>query len=207
MQRDQIGILVRELRQLGAEEELWADLRDAADAQKDAVQILVERIAVVAVEEDERLVLLQLSPEVLEQFNLPVGLKDPAELFVLLIRVPNVELFVLADDAEVLLPHPAVRRWADRIRRDVLAHRGQLAKFERVVVRDRVATRRERNRVTGTGRLPAVEFGQGQARRLIFTVVIPTVPDVLLHDAVGVLAGMVADVTIPGPVVPNQACG
>ena len=58
------GILVRELRQLGPEEELRADLRDAADAQEDAVQALIERVAVVAVEEEERLVLLQLPPKV-----------------------------------------------------------------------------------------------------------------------------------------------
>jgi hypothetical protein len=54
--------------------------------------------------------------------------------------------------------------------------------------------------------LRAVEIVEGQARSLVVPIVVPTVPDVLLHDAVGVLAGVVADVTIPGPVVPNQSC-
>jgi hypothetical protein len=208
--RDAAGpdrVLVRELWQFGPEEELGADLRNAADAQEDTVQAFIERIAMIAVEEQQRLVLLQLAPKIAQQGDLPVGLKDPAELFVLNVRVPNVELFVLADGAEIFLSHPAVGRGADRVRRDILTHRGQLTEFERVVMRDRVATGRERNRVTGTGRLPAVEIGQRQARRVILAVVVSTVPDVLLDDAIGVLAGVVADVTVPGPVVPDQARG
>ena len=87
------GILVRELRRLGSEVKLRADLRDAADAQQDAVQALIERVAVVAVEEDERLVLFQLSPKILEQCDLPVGFKDPAELLVLLVATPGCRAF------------------------------------------------------------------------------------------------------------------
>ena len=56
MQRDQIGYWSGILRQLLAEEQLRTDLRNAADAQQDSVQALIERVAVVAVEEDERLV-------------------------------------------------------------------------------------------------------------------------------------------------------
>ena len=66
--------------------------------EQDAVQALIERVAVVAVEEQQRLVLLQLSPKVAQQFDLPVRFKDPAELFVLRVRFPDVEFFVLADD-------------------------------------------------------------------------------------------------------------
>ena len=103
-------ILVRVLRRLLAEVKLRADVRDAADAEQDAVQALVERVAVVAVEEDQRLVLLQLPPEVREQCRSVGQVRRPS-------RTPcpsgsdsrDVELFVLADDAEVLLPHPAVR--------------------------------------------------------------------------------------------------
>ena len=117
------------------------------------------------------------------------------------------ELLGLADHAEVLFPHPAVRRRADRIRGDLLLDRGQLAEFERVVVRDRVAPRRERYRVTGARRLPAVEVVEEPSRRLLFLVVVPSLPDVLLNHAIGVLAGMVADVTVPGPIMPHQPCG
>ena len=42
---------------------------------------------------------------------------------------------------------------------------------------------------------------------MILPVVVTTVPNVLLHDAIGVVAGVVADVAIPGSVVPDQACG
>ena len=68
--------------------------------EQDAVQALVERVAVVAVEEQERLAFLQLSPKVAKQFDLAVRFEDPPELFVLRVRFPDVELFVLADDYE-----------------------------------------------------------------------------------------------------------
>ena len=99
-------------------------------------------------------------------------------------------------------------RRADRVRRDVLLHRRQLTEFERVVVRDRVAD--EARRQSGHGNMAAASpssSASGNARRLILPVVVTTVPDMLLDDAIGVLAGVVADVTIPGPVVPDQTCG
>ena len=109
--RDAAGpdwILVRDTSAGSCRSIVGTDLGNAADAEQDAVQALIKRVAVVAVEEYERLVLLQLSPEVAEQFNLPVGFKNPTELPCPLCRLPGYRAFHPRRYAEVLLPQPAV---------------------------------------------------------------------------------------------------
>jgi len=60
-----------------AEVELRPHLGDPPDADNDARCVLVKRIAVVAVVEDEGTLRLQLPPEPFEQFPLAIRLKDP----------------------------------------------------------------------------------------------------------------------------------
>ena len=100
--------MIRVLGQLLTEEQLRTNLRNAADAQKDAVQAFIKRVAVVAIEEHQRLALLQLSPKLAKQFDLPVRFKDPTELLVLSVGFPDAQLFVFADAPKVLFTQPAV---------------------------------------------------------------------------------------------------
>src|SRR5262249_19722170 len=104
---DWVAVLVADLR---AEEELRPSLTDATHADHDPSSVLVQRVAPVAIEEDERALRLDLLPEVLQEIALAVWLEDPAPLLLCIVRAPNRKALGVADAAKVLFAHPAVRR-------------------------------------------------------------------------------------------------
>src|SRR5271157_142170 len=149
-----------ELRWFLAKEVLGANIQDSSDPDQDALKVLGDRVAFVAVKEDQGLGNLELAPEVFEQVELSICLVDPAPLSFRVRGSPQVEVLGLADGLEILLPEPSVGRGTDRIGRELLGDRRQLAIVDGIMMGDGVSTRRKRHRVTAAGRLPTGQVGE-----------------------------------------------
>ena len=190
-----------------AEVDLVADFRNAADPDQDALQLLGERMAVLAIEEDQRLLLLQLAPEVREQRLLSIWFGYPA-FFLLWVLGPEI---VSPSRSQRKSCPPASRGMGEgqteyggkssETGKSAFRSSGSscvvVARFWRRP-RDHentaVASRRVRPTAVSLPS-PPLYFG-GITKRF---------PDVLVRNAVHVLAGVIANMAIPCSVVPHEA--
>src|SRR5262249_37806706 len=143
-------------------------------------------------------------PECREQVFLPVSFHDPAAVFGL-IRLPDAQFVRLAYISEILFPHPAVRRWAAGIGRDIFRDRWQPTKLQWVRMHDPVRPRGKRSQVARAGRQRALKLLERQALDLRFLVVLAALSHVAMDDARRVRQWILADASIPGVVVPDQS--
>ncbi len=183
-------------------------LCDARHADQQAVGFVVNRVATVAIEEDERTVLLKLAPEPLEQLALARVLLHPRGGRIL--GRWDEQVFRLADVPEVRLEHPAVRGRAHRKRRYVLLDARQVATVERVLVTNDVCVFAERVRVALARRKvasDALEVDEPTTGVRRFDVEPTQRTHVLVLHASRVGVRVSAEAPVPCGVVPRQTGG
>ena len=139
---------------------------------------------------------------------MPIRFGDPSFHLFGVLRAGDAESLPLAKEADIVFPHPEIRGRADGIRGQVFRNGQQRLSLQGVFVPGRGPDLGEGQRVTGTRRSPIFKFLQRQGCRLVLSFHLGGItehfPDVLVHDAVNVLAGIVANVAVPRPIVPDK---
>ena len=156
---------------LVAEQKLLAERGHAGGGDDEPRRPALHRVAMVAVEEDERATPLDLVPEAFQQYPLALGLVHPTAFARPIRWREKVDLVLVENVSQLLLAHPAVGRRTDTERRQHLGHRWEPAPFERIVMRDPIRLARERVRVTSARRQPAVELVDRRAHRFHLALV------------------------------------